>query len=115
MSKIRIYELAKKLGLTSKTILGEISKLGIKGKIHTSSIETEIAKKIEDIFRKKSVKLPQKVVPKRDLAVKKPVKPSVEKLPKEKAGPTKPEIEEEPEILPEIAKHEEQLPPEEEE
>src|SRR4030043_315182 len=44
MSKIRIYELAKKTGAANKDILGELSKLGIEGKIHTSSIALEIAK-----------------------------------------------------------------------
>ena len=46
MSKVRIYELAKKLNKHNKEILDELSKLGIEGKTHSSSIEAEIAEKI---------------------------------------------------------------------
>lgn len=53
MPKIRIYELAKKLEVSSKVILNELSRLGIEGKTHTSCIETEIAKTIEDALHKK--------------------------------------------------------------
>ncbi len=57
MSKIRIYELAKKLGVANKIILNELSKLGIEGKTHSSSIEPEVARKIETmLLQKKSVK-----------------------------------------------------------
>src|SRR4030042_1171021 len=115
MSKIRIYELAKKIGVSTKVILGELSKLGIEGKTHTSSIETEVAQKIEDTFRKQDVKPSKKLAPQKDIAAEKTVKPSIEKLPEEKVKPAKPEIEEEPEIMPETEKHEEPLPPEEEE
>lgn len=115
MSKIRIYELAKRIGVTNKIILSELSKLGIEGKTHTSSIETEVAQKIEDTFRKKDVKPSKKLAPQKDIAAEKTVKPSIEKLPEEKVKPAKPEIEEEPEIMPETEKHEEPLPPEEEE
>ena len=115
MSKIRIYELAKKIGVSTKVILSELSKLGIEGKTHTSSIETEVAQKIEDTFRKKDVKPSKKLAPQKDIAAEKTVKPSIEKLPEEKVKPAKPEIEEEPEIMPETEKHEEPLPPEEEE
>ena len=56
MSKIRIYELAKKLGVPNKTILNELSKLGIEGKTHSSSIEPEVARKIETMLLQKSGK-----------------------------------------------------------
>jgi len=46
MSKVRIYELAKKLNKHNKEILDELLKLGIEGKTHSSSIEAEIAEKI---------------------------------------------------------------------
>jgi hypothetical protein len=55
MPKIRIYELAKKLGVTSKVIIIELSKLGIKGKTHTSSIEPKLAESIEAKLLKKAV------------------------------------------------------------
>jgi len=115
MSKTRIYELAKKIGVSTKVILSELLKLGIEGKTHTSSIETEVAQKIEDTFRKKDVKPSKKLAPPKDIAAEKTDKPSIEKLPEEKVKPAKPEIEEEPEIMPETEKHEEPLPPEEEE
>jgi len=47
MAKIRIYELSKKIGVPNKTIIAELSKLGVKAKTHSSSVEAEIAKKIE--------------------------------------------------------------------
>jgi cell division protein FtsN len=46
---MRIYELAKKLGVKSKYILSELSKLGIEGKTHSSNIEPDLVKKIEEI------------------------------------------------------------------
>lgn len=53
MQKIRIYELAKKLGVANKIILIELSNLGIGGKTHSSNLEPEIAQKIEDVLLKK--------------------------------------------------------------
>jgi translation initiation factor IF-2 len=55
MQKIRIYELAKKLNMPNKSILNELSKLGIEGKTHSSSIDPEIAQKIEEIILKTAV------------------------------------------------------------
>ncbi|MBM4140805.1 MAG: translation initiation factor IF-2 [Nitrospira sp.] len=109
MSKIRVYELAKKLGVTSKVILIELSKLGIEGRIHSSSIEPEIAGKIESKVLKKAVKPKEKAVLKKEKEVvtREPVKPSVEKPPKAAAPPVeekKPEIEK-PEVKrPEVKK-----------
>jgi translation initiation factor IF-2 len=81
MQKIRIYELAKELGVTNKSILSELSKLGIEGKTHSSSIEPELAKKIKNIFLQKSAGSP-KTPPKKkssEAAV-----TTVEKAPREK-------------------------------
>lgn len=50
MQKIRIYELAKKLNIPNKDILNQLSRLGIEGKTHSSSIDPEIAMKIEQVF-----------------------------------------------------------------
>lgn len=47
MSKIRIHELAKKLGVNSKDILDGLPALGVEGKTHASSIDSVIAIKIE--------------------------------------------------------------------
>lgn len=46
MSKVRIYELAKKLNRNNKDILDELHKYGIEGKTHSSSIDAEVAEKI---------------------------------------------------------------------
>jgi translation initiation factor IF-2 len=46
MSKVRIYELAKRLGKSNKEILDELAKLGVEGKTHSSSIEDDIVEKI---------------------------------------------------------------------
>ncbi len=62
VSKVRIYELAKKLGLKSTVILTELSKLGIMGKCNFSCIDPEIAMKIEEALLKKDVEPPDKVI-----------------------------------------------------
>jgi translation initiation factor IF-2 len=66
MPKIRIYELAKRLGVTNKVILGELSKLGIEGKTHSSGIEPELAGKIEKKLLKKTVKSQKEIKPQKD-------------------------------------------------
>ncbi len=53
MGKIKIHEIAKKLDLTSKEIIEKANELGIEVKNHLSSVEEEIAKKIEEGFMKK--------------------------------------------------------------
>ena len=90
MQKIRIYELAKKLGVQNKIILIELSKLGIGGKTHSSNLEPEVASKIEGILLKKM-----------GTAVKKPA-PSKEVL-KENPAPAHPENFPETAVLPEAA------------
>ncbi|HKZ56867.1 MAG TPA: translation initiation factor IF-2 N-terminal domain-containing protein, partial [Thermodesulfovibrionales bacterium] len=52
---MRIYELAKKLGVKSKGILCELSKLGIEGKTHSSNIEFGIVKTLENILLKDNI------------------------------------------------------------
>ncbi len=103
MSKIRIYELAKRIGVTTKVILSELSKLGIEGKIHSSSIEPELARAIEDKLLKKTVELQKETIPEKKLVIKEHV---VQVLPS---------MEKDSEILPEIEKQETQALPEEEE
>ena len=56
MSKIRIYELAKKLKKQSKEILDELARIGIEGKTHTSGIEEDIANRIAAAFSPKPPK-----------------------------------------------------------
>lgn len=54
MSKIRIYELAKKVGVGNKDVISELSKLGIEGKTHASAIDDDIAEKIETAIKGKN-------------------------------------------------------------
>ncbi|MBO4816311.1 MAG: translation initiation factor IF-2 [Clostridia bacterium] len=58
MGKIKIHEIAKKLGLNSKEVLEKALELGIEVKTHMSSVSEEEAKKIESKFSgsKKEVK-----------------------------------------------------------
>ena len=48
MGKIKIYEIAKKLNLTSKEVLDVAQKLNIDVKSHLSGVEEDAAKKIEE-------------------------------------------------------------------
>ena len=48
LGKIKVYELAKNLGKTSKEIIAIAQELGADVKTHMSSIEEEMAKKIEN-------------------------------------------------------------------
>ncbi len=115
MLKIRIYELAKKLGVTNKIVLGELSRLGIEGKTHSSNIESEIAKKIENNLLKKHVEPPKKPAPEKKAVVKETVKPSIKKIPEEQKKAVTPSEEKKPgtEVL-EEAVSEEKKPEKEE-
>ncbi|MBI5203492.1 MAG: translation initiation factor IF-2 [Nitrospirae bacterium] len=55
MTKLRVHELAKKLGVDNKDILSALAELGIKGKTHSSAIEPEITEKVEKLLKKKPV------------------------------------------------------------
>ncbi|HCC68424.1 MAG TPA: translation initiation factor IF-2 [Nitrospiraceae bacterium] len=59
MSKARVYDLAKKLGVNNKELIVELERMGIKGKTHSSSIEDDLVLKLTRIFTKKE-KLPAK-------------------------------------------------------
>jgi len=52
LGKIKIHEIAKKLGLTSKEVLEKAQKLNIDVKSHLSAVTDEEAKKIEDELTK---------------------------------------------------------------
>ena len=54
LGKIKIYDIAKKLNLTSKEVLEVAKKLNINVKSHLSGIEEEEAKRIEDDIKKKT-------------------------------------------------------------
>lgn len=59
MGKIKIHEIAKKLGLTSKEVLEVAIKLKMDVKTHMSGVSDEEAKKIEESFQKKAEKSPK--------------------------------------------------------
>jgi len=96
MSKLRVHELAKKLGVDNKEILKALAELGVRGKTHSSAVEPEDAEKVEKLLKKKpapavkpkkAAARPEKKKPaegKKTAEEKKPV----EKKPKVK--PTKP-------------------------
>ena len=60
MGKIKIHEIAKKLGLTSKEVLDMANKLKIDVKSHLSGVDEEEAKKIESALTKKEGKKKEK-------------------------------------------------------
>ena len=51
MEKIKIHELAKKLGLETKKVLDAAKQAGIDAKSHLSSITEEEANKVEKILK----------------------------------------------------------------
>jgi translation initiation factor IF-2 len=82
MVKIRIYELAKKLGVPNKTILNELSDLGIEGKTHSSNIEPEIAQKVETLILQKRAAKPSR----EKSSEKSPLKGSVQSVEEKSSG-----------------------------
>ena len=60
MGKIKIYELAKELNLTSKEVIEKANKLGIEAKTHMSTVDETQAKKIKEQFVKKPAEKPAK-------------------------------------------------------
>lgn len=82
MSKIRVYELAKKLGVDNKAIISELLRLGIKGKIHSSGIDDDVAVKIEEGLKGGKKKAPVTEAVK----VKKQPAPAVREMIKEADG-----------------------------
>ena len=66
LGKIKIYEIAKKLGLASKEVLEVATKLNIEVKSHMSGVEEEDAKKIEASLTKKANNSNQSATPKKE-------------------------------------------------
>ena len=56
LGKIKIHEIAKKLGLASKEVVERAQELKIEVKSHMSGVTDEEAKKIEDSFAEKKEK-----------------------------------------------------------
>lgn len=85
MSKIRIHELAKKLNTTTKEVITALAELGITGKVHSSTVDTEIAEKVEKVLKKKPAAEPK--------AKKTAVKPEKKKPAEDKKAKETPVIE----------------------
>ncbi len=64
LGKVKIHEIAKKTGLTSKEVLEIATKLKIEAKSHMSSVTEEEAKQIENKLTKKTEK--KEKVPKKE-------------------------------------------------
>ena len=98
MAKVRIYELAKKLGYVNKTFVEELAKEGIEVKSHMSTVDEETAELIMTLFSQqapapKTPKEKAKAAPKKKAAAPKakaaaPAKKE-EKPAKKKAAPAK--------------------------
>lgn len=69
MTKIRIYDLAKRLGIGSKEIIAALSSLGIEGKKPASNIDDETAQKVQEYLKATpfSVERPQEEVEEKKL------------------------------------------------
>lgn len=60
MSKIRVHELAKQIGITSKELINKLNENGIDVKNHMSSVDENDAKKAIALFQQKSDASPKK-------------------------------------------------------
>ncbi len=56
MAKIRVYDLAKEMGVENKVILAELEKAGIAGKSHSSNLEEDQAKTVRDRMTRKTLR-----------------------------------------------------------
>ena len=78
---IRINELAKELGLTSKEVLEKFAKISVTGKTHSSTVTMEQVKKLKDFIASGGVKehkKPKAFVVKKAKPAEKPVVEEVE-------------------------------------
>ena len=53
MSKIRIYELAKQLGVANKDLVAKINSIGIEAKSHMAMLTEEEAAKVTALYQPK--------------------------------------------------------------
>ncbi|HTR44185.1 MAG TPA: translation initiation factor IF-2, partial [Thermodesulfovibrionales bacterium] len=109
MSKVRVYDLAKKLGVSNKEVIEVLFRLGFEGKTHSSGIEEETVAKVEEILKREpepagKTKEKKKAVPAGKKVVEKPAEaavapiivPVLEPEPEEPAPPAPAVGEEEP-------------------
>lgn len=82
MAGIRIYELSKKIKVSSKDIIAKLAELGIEVKSHMSNIDEDTEKKLTDVFMKQPPAAPAEVKTAKD-AVKTQEKEPADKSKKE--------------------------------
>ena len=87
LGKIKIHEIAKEIGLTSKEVIAKANELGIEVASHMSSVEEEVAAKIKNSFQKVSKGSNQKQESKKETSKKETAKKETSKK-AEKAGTT---------------------------
>lgn len=123
---MRVYELAKKLGVPNKIVLVELANLGISGKKHSSGIEPELANRIERIILEKTgrtieepVEVEEKVVEeikKEEVLEKEVVKTEkIEEVPKAEIERAEPAVERKEEVIEKEIEKEHVLPERKEE
>ncbi len=64
MSKMRIYELAKQLGVPNKELMGRLESVGIQANSHMSMIDDAEAQKIKELYQPQKVENTKKQEPK---------------------------------------------------
>lgn len=123
---MRVYELAKKLGVPNKIVLVELANLGISGKKHSSGIEPELANRIERIILEKTgrtieepVEVEEKVVEeikKEEVLEKEVVKTEkIEEVPKAEIERAEPAVDRKEEVIEKEIEKEHVLPERKEE
>ena len=87
MSKIRIYELAKQLGVANKDLMEKIHSVGIEAKSHMAMLTEEEAAKVTALYQPKKEE-PKKEAPKKEAPKKDAPKQEVKKdAPKQQHAP----------------------------
>ena len=90
MSKKRLYEIAKEVGVESKVVVAKAQELGLSVKSHSSSVEEADANRITSSLKGGTAKAESKPAPKATPTPKKEkVAPKVDKVPVAKSAPAK--------------------------
>ncbi len=90
MSKKRLYEIAKEVGVESKVIVAKAQELGLSVKSHSSSVEEADANRITSSLKGVTAKAESKPAPKATPTPKEEkVAPKVDKVPVAKSAPAK--------------------------
>ena len=90
MSKKRLYEIAKEVGVESKVVVAKAQELGLSVKSHSSSVEEADANRITSSLKGETAKAESKPAPKATPTPKEEkVAPKVDKVPVAKSAPAK--------------------------